>query len=342
MSPTRVLVVDDSPLVRQILVDMLRKEPDIEVVGYARDGEEALARIAECDPHVVTMDSDMPGLDGLGCVRRLMESRPVPVVMVSILNAGGVESTLDALALGAVDVVCKPESGSISTLRGIREELVAKVRQARYAQVRPLVPVGRFDVGPSERVLLLTGSMGGTRSLMSLFESFGPGFGASVLAVQHVPGGLVGPLAQRLDGVGAMPVKEARPGDRVVPGVALFAPSGCHMTVRKNGLLQFDYQPVFNGVRPAADRLFESAAAAFGERCVAAVLSGGGYDGADGAMAIRRAGGTVLVESEETAASFDLPSAVIANGAADAALPIHAMGQAVAEALGSSQFRRAA
>jgi two-component system chemotaxis response regulator CheB len=337
-------VVDDSPLIRQIFVDMLRKEPDIEVVGYARDGDEALLRIAELDPHVVTLDYDMPGLNGLGCLRELMATRPVPVVMVSILNAMGVEVTLDALTLGAVDVVCKPDSGSISTLRGIRDELVAKVRQARYAQVRRELPAPDRSAaaGPTDRVVLLTGSMGAPRSLVSFFEALPQGFAAPVLAVQHVPPGLVGPLAGRLNGLGANPVREAKPGDRIRPGETLFAPSGCHMTVRENGLLQFDYQPVFNGVRPAADRLFESAAAAFGERCVAVVLSGAGFDGADGAMAIRRAGGTVLVESESTATCYDLPSAVVANGAADRAVPTDAMARAVAEAVTQDRARRAA
>jgi two-component system chemotaxis response regulator CheB len=264
--------------------------------------------------------------------------------MVSILNASGVESTLDALALGAVDVVSKPASGSISTLRGIREELVAKVRQARYAQVRSPMPPPERSVAatPSDRVVLLTGSMGGTRSLMSLFAGLPQDFASPVLGVQHLSAGLIGPLADRLNALGGLRVKEARPGDRIEPGVALLAPSGCHMTVRGNGLLQFDYQPVFNGVRPAADRLFSSAAAAFGERCLAVVLSGGGYDGADGAMAVRRAGGTVLVESEETATSFDLPSAVIANGAADRAVPIHTMARDLAEMITHDEARHAA
>jgi two-component system chemotaxis response regulator CheB len=344
MSPIRVLVVDDSPLVRQIFVDMLRKEPDVEVVGYARDGDEALLRIAELDPDVVTLDYDMPGLDGLGCLRELMATRPVPVVMVSILNPLGIEATLDALSLGAVDVVCKPDSGSITTLRGIRDEFLGKVRQARYAQVRRELPAPDRSTAAekTDRVVLVTGSMGGIRSLNHLFEGLPQGFEAPVLAVQHLPSGLVGPLAGRLDALGAMPVREARPGDRVRPGEALFAPYGCHMTVRENGLLQFDYQPVLNGARPAADRLFESGANAFDERCVAVVLSGAGFDGADGAMAIRRAGGTVLVESEATATSFDLPSAVIANGAADRAVPIDAMGRAIAEAVGRDKARRAA
>ena len=333
MTPVRVLVVDDSPLIRQILVDMLRKEPDIEVVGYARDGEEALLRIAETNPDVVTLDVEMPRLDGLGCLRELMKTRPVPAVMVSTLTSAGTATTLEALAIGAVDFVCKPNNGSLTTLRDVREELVEKVRSARGARVhrafRPIPKAAPTSV-KTEKVVLVASSTGGPRALSAMLEGLPQGFGAPMLIVQHMPTGFTAPLAKRLNEVGPMAVREARPGDRLEPGVALIAPGGRHMTVRAGGALAFDDGPSIHGVRPAADRLFASAAEAFGRRCLVAVLSGMGRDGADGALAIHEKGGTVLAESEETCTIYGMPKAAVATGAVERSVPIDQMGDAIA------------
>lgn len=335
MNPIRVLVVDDSPLIRQILVDMLRKEPDIEVVGYARDGEEALLRIAETNPDVVTLDVEMPRLDGLGCLRELMKTRPVPAVMVSTLTSAGTATTLEALAIGAVDFVCKPNNGSLSTLRGVRDELVEKVRGAKGARVtRSFRPIPKAAPTPTktDRVALVASSTGGPRALAAMLEGIPQGFAAPMLIVQHMPAGFTGPLAKRLNEVGPMTVREAKPGDRMEPGVALIAPGGRHMTVRPDGVLAFDDGPSIHGVRPAADRLFFSAAEAFGRRCVVAVLSGMGRDGADGALAIREKGGAVFAESEETCTIYGMPKAAVAAGAVERSVPIDRMGDAIAAA----------
>lgn len=335
MNPTRVLVVDDSPLIRQIIVDMLRKEPDIEVVGYARDGEEALLRIAELNPDVVTLDVEMPRLDGLGCLRELMRTRPKPAVMVSTLTSAGTATTLEALSIGAVDFVCKPDNGSISTLRGVREELVAKVRNAKHARVqrsfRPSVRPTAMAV-KTNRVVLLASSTGGPRALAATFEGLPQGFSAPMLVVQHMPASFVPQLARRLNDIGTIAVREAKPGDRMEPGVALLAPGGLHMTVGADGALKFDDGPSLHGVRPAADRLFTTAAEAFGKRCVAAVLSGMGRDGAEGALAVRKAGGFVLAESEETCTIYGMPKAAVMIGAVERSVAIDAMGEALADA----------
>ena len=335
MTPARVLVVDDSPLIRQILVDMLRREDDLDVVGYARDGEEALLRVAELNPDVVTLDVEMPRLDGLGCLRELMGTRPVPAVMVSTLTGKGTTTTVEALAIGAVDAVLKPDQGSIATLRGVRDELVSKVRAARFARVhRTFRPISRpVKALPTDRVVLLASSTGGPRSLVSTFEGLPEGFGGAVLAVQHIPAAFVATLAKRLNDLGKMPVREAKPGDRITPGVALLAPGGRHMTVSPGGELRFDDGPTVHGVRPAADRLFESAAAAFGKRCVGVVLSGMGRDGAEGALAVRRAGGTVFAESEETCTIYGMPKAAVGLGAVERSVAADAMGEAIAGAM---------
>ena len=328
MSPVRVLVVDDSPLIRQIFIDMLRREDDIEVVGYARDGEEALLRIAETSPDVVTLDMEMPRLDGLGCLRELMRVRPVPAVMVSTLSPAGAATLLDALALGAVDSVCKPEGGSLSTLRGVREELVAKVRGARGARVQPPLPPGlRPDAvsGDSDRVVLVAASTGGPRSLAALLAGIPQGFAAPMLIAQRLHTGFVDPLAGRLTEIGPLEVRVAKPGDRMAPDLALLAPGGEHMTVTGDGVLRFDSGP-------SADRLFASAAEAFGGRCIAVVLSGAGLDGAEGALAVRTAGGEVLVESEETCTVFETPQATLFRVPSARAVPIEALGAALSEA----------
>ena len=336
MSATRVLVADDSPLVRQIVIDMIRKEGDLEVVGYARDGEEALLRIAELNPDVVTLDMEMPRLDGLGCLAELMRTRPVPAVMVSTLCDSGAESALDALAAGAVDFVCKPDGGSLSTLRGVRQELVAKVRGAHGARVqRAFRPASRpaATPGATDRVVLVAGASGGPRGLAALLEGLPPGFAAPMLFVTSLPAGFVAPLARRLDAIGSVGVRVAKPGDRLEPGVALLAPGGEHLTVDADGALRFDDGPAVHGARPSADRLFASAAETLGPRGLAVVLSGMGCDGAEGALAVRRAGGEALVESEETCAVFGMPRAALEIGATERAVPIDAMGGEIAEAV---------
>ena len=332
---TRVVVVDDSPLIRQILADMIRREPDLDVVGYARDGEEALLRIAETNPDVVTLDMQMPRLDGLGCLRELMRTRPVPAVMVSTLASGGAEKTVEALAAGAVDSVLKPDHGSLSTLRGVRAELVAKVRRAQGAKVQRAfraVPRPAKMAGDSDKVVLVASATGGPRALAAMFEGLPEGFDAPMLVIPHLAAGLVAPLAERLDGLAAMTVREARAGDRLEPGVALIAPGGAPMTLSAEGVLRFDDDPAVHGARPSVDRLFVSAARAFGSRCVAAVLTGAGCDGAEGARAVREAGGLVFAESEETCAIYGMPKAAVEIGAVERSVPIDAMGAALASA----------
>ena len=325
---TRVVVVDDSPLIRQILADMIRREPDLDVVGYARDGEEALLRIAETNPDVVTLDMEMPRLDGLGCLRELMKTRPVPAVMISSLESDGIGKTVEALAAGAVDSVGKPDNGSISTLRGIREELVAKVRGARHARVQRAfrcVPRGPSAAAPSDRVIVIACATGGPRALATMLEGISEGFPAPMVAVLPMPLGFVSPLAARLDAIGPIRVREAKAGDCLEPGVLLIASGDGTPTVSASGELRFDGD---RGGLPA-DRLFASTAAAFGARCLGVVLTGAGQDGAEGARAIREAGGTVFAESEETCVIAEMPRAATETGAVSRILPLDEIGAAI-------------
>jgi len=318
---TRVLVVEDSPLVRQMFVDMLRREEDFEVVGYARDGEEALARAIELTPDVITLDVDMPNLDGLGCLRELTASHPTPTVMISMNTPAGIETTLEALSLGATDFVCKPECGSLRTLRGIREELVAKVRHAGHTQTPgPRLPVYReASVAETGRVVLLTGSTGCIRSLEGVFEGLPKGFAAPVLISVALPPAFIAPLAQRLSDIGTMPVVEARPGDRPEPGTAYI---GAGLSLNPAGYLEL--------TDTSADDFLRSAAILYGDLCIAALLSGSGCDGADGAMAIRRAGGAVFAQTEDTCTDPALPESAFANGSVERSIPLESLGNAIA------------
>ncbi len=328
------MVVEDTPLIRQMFVDMLRREEDLEVVGYARDGEEALARALELRPDVITLDIDMPNLDGLGCLRELAASHPIPTVMVSLNTPEGIETTLEALALGATDFVCKPECGSIRTLRGIREELVAKVRHAGHTQTPgPRRPVYReAAVAETSRVVLLTGSTGCIRSLEGVFEGLPEGFAAPVIISVALPTAFLAPLARRLSELNRMPVEVARPGDRPEPGTAYV---GAGLTLNPAGYLELS--------DAGADAFLSSAAALYGDRCITALLSGSGCDGADGAMAIRRAGGAVFAETEESCTDPALSESAFANGSVERSIPLESLGNALAAtAIESLYWERAA
>jgi two-component system, chemotaxis family, protein-glutamate methylesterase/glutaminase len=337
---TRVLIVDDSPLIRQILSDMVNAEPDLEVVGHGRDGSESVALTRDLKPDVVTMDVDMPNMGGLEALRQLMMETPVPVIMISSLTREGSRETFQALNAGACDFICKPQHGALSAIHQLQSELIMKIRSARHATVRGHHVRGvraAFAPNTSDRVVLIASSTGGPRALTTVFECLPRDFPAPILVVQHMPPGFVDGLARRLSRIGNVICSEAKTGDRMVPGRAIMAPAGLHMRVARDGTLSFDDTEIVNGVRPSADVLFRSAAEAFGSRCVAAVLTGMGRDGAEGALAVKRAGGTVFAEAEQTCTIYGMPKATAELGAADAQVPIDQMAVALTAALSGKQ-----
>jgi two-component system chemotaxis response regulator CheB len=345
MSRIRVLVVDDSPLLRRMIVDMLAAEPDIEVIGQGRTGADAIRLTAELRPDVVTLDVEMPRMNGLEALREIMKATPTPVLMVSSLTASGTSTTLEALHAGAVDCLAKPRDGALLAIREAREDLLAKVRAARHARVSPggALAVRSTLVAPhSDRIVLIAASTGGPRALNTLFESLPHGFPAPILVVQHMPAGFVGSLARRLNAIGTVPCAEAAPGDRVTPGKALLAPWGKHMRVAADGHLTFGEEPALHGVRPSADPLFESAAEIYGSACVAAILTGMGRDGAEGARAVKKAGGTVFAEAESTCVIYGMPRAAGVAGAVDRDVPIERMGEALVAAVAAPRKVRRA
>jgi two-component system chemotaxis response regulator CheB len=328
----RVLVVDDSAFVRKAVGRMLGTTDDIEVVGFAVDGEEGLAKARELHPDVVTLDVKMPRLGGLETLERLMAEQPVPVLLMSTLTQEGAEVTLRGLELGAMDFVDKSSVQPMSML-SLADELVAKIRAlgGARARARPKPPRGRAEGAegrPGAECVVIAASTGGPAALQVLVSGLPAGFPAAVLVVQHIPRGFTKSLADRLDARSAIPVREARDGEPVVPGAVLIAPAGIHTKVaRRRGAVEIalDEEPRDALHRPSADVLMASAALTFGSRALGVVLTGMGSDGTAGLRAIREKGGFTLAEAEETCVIYGMPKAAIEAGVVHRAVPIESV-----------------
>jgi two-component system, chemotaxis family, protein-glutamate methylesterase/glutaminase len=343
----RVLIVDDSVFMRKILAELLTSDPEITVAGFARDGQEAVARVEELAPDVITLDVEMPRLDGYGALREIMVRKPTPVVMVSSHTREGAQATVRALALGAVDFVAKP-SGSISLDMAVaREELVAKVKGAAAAiprmrrVVADLPPTRREPKEiaaaagrpgsnePAPRIVVIGCSTGGPGALHQIIPRLPADLPAGVVVVQHMPPGFTRSLAQRLDEISAIRVKEAEEGETVVVGQVLVAPGGQHLTVTQSGRTRLSLDPPLHGVRPAVDKTLESVLLRWGFRSVGVILTGMGYDGAKGMAALKKAGGRTIVEDVSTCVVYGMPRVVSEMGLADQILPVHEISEAI-------------
>jgi two-component system chemotaxis response regulator CheB len=327
-SRIRVLVVDDSAFVRKAIERMLGTVDDIEVVGFAADGEEGLAKARELQPDVVTLDIKMPRLGGLETLERLMAERPVPVLLMSTLTQEGAEVTLRGLELGAMDFVDKSSVQPMSML-SLAEELVAKVRALGGARARarplPARPHARGAPTPPAQCVVIAASTGGPSALQVLVAGLPAGFSAAVLVVQHIPRGFTKSLADRLDARSAIPVREAVDGEAVEPGRVLIAPAGIHTKLaRRSGGVEvvLDEEPREVLHRPSADVLMASAAEVYGALVVGVILTGMGADGTEGLRAIREKGGLTLAESEETCVIYGMPKAAIEAGVVHRVAPL--------------------
>jgi two-component system chemotaxis response regulator CheB len=338
-TPVRVLIVDDSALVRQVLSRLLAADPGVEVVGTAPDPVAAERKIATLAPDVLTLDVEMPRMDGLAFLERLMRVRPMPVVMVSSLTQAGCETTLRALELGAVDVVAKPRVDVRERLQELARELVDKVKAAAGARVRPRRPAPGEPrpaappgpaYRPSEAVVVIGASTGGTEALREVLVALPPNAPGTVI-VQHMPEGFTAAFARRLDSLAAVRVAEAADGDRVLPGHVLLAPGNRHVRLVRDGaavrVAVVDGPPV-NQHRPSVDVLFESAAA-LGPSVVGVLLTGMGRDGAQGLLALRRAGARTIAQDEATSVVWGMPREAIALGAAERVLPLDRVAGAI-------------
>jgi two-component system chemotaxis response regulator CheB len=337
MSKQRVLIVDDSPFIRRVLTDWLKATDEFEVAGCAANGEEALQKALELKPDVITLDVEMPVRNGLWALEQIMKAQPTPVIMVSSITTQGAAATMQALELGAVEIFAKPQGSSSFRFLESKDELLEKIRGMKSAKLFGVrKPPSRISAvrNASDRVVLIASSTGGPKALYSFFATLPVGFPAPILIVQHMPPGFTACLAKRLEGIGTVPCREAASGDSVSAGEALFAPSGVHMKVGTKGQIEFDEEtPRLHGVKPAADLLFTSAAKHYGSRCIGVVMTGMGRDGADGAVAIRKAGGHVFGEAENTCTIYGMPRAAMIAGGIDAEFPIHELAHAVVASL---------
>ncbi len=314
----RVLVVDDSAFARKVVRESLLTSPMIEVVGTARDGIDALEKIAALEPDVITLDLVMPNLDGLGVLAALTPEQRGRVIVVSMAD-GESDIGIRALGCGVFDLVHKPTALAVAALKDIAEELVAKVQLAAV-QPRTRVPAvpfvahtpPAFDVH-SKRVVLIGTSTGGPQALSRLLKSFSADFPAPIAIVLHIPPGYTGPLAERLNGECAIQVVEGRDGLVLKRGVAVIAQAGMHMRLMASGsetVVRVDLEPHGAIHRPAVDVLFASAALSLGKRALAVVMTGMGDDGLAGARAITAAGGQVLTEAESSCVVYGMPRVV--------------------------------
>ena len=328
----KVLVVDDSALMRKLLTEFLTRDPQIEVVGAAPDPFVARDKIKALSPDVLTLDVEMPRMDGLTFLENLMRLRPMPVVMVSSLTERGAESTLQALELGAVDFVTKPKIDLEAGLREYADELVAKIKAAAKARVRGSVgapvaaraPLRRSLLRTTEKIIAIGASTGGTEAIKQVLECMPPDAPAIVIA-QHIPAAFSGPFAQRMNRSSAMSVCEARDGEQIVPGHVYIAPGDWHLRLARDGaryVCRLDQGAPENRHRPSVDVLFKSVAQQAGENAVGAILTGMGDDGARGLLAMREAGARCIVQDEASSVVWGMPGAAFKLGAAEQVLDI--------------------
>lgn len=338
-SAIKVLVVDDSALMRHVLTEILSSDPAIDVVGVASDPYIARDKIKRLNPDVITLDVEMPRMDGLKFLRNIMRLRPMPVVMVSSLTKEGAAVTLEALELGAVDVVCKPEIDIAQGLRGYAQEIIDKVKAARLAKVSRLVESSeaqRSVIKPvvsqacnlhfqtTDQIIAIGASTGGTEAIRQVLEQM-PADTPGIVIVQHIPGMFSGPFAQRMDSICQMTVKQAVHGERVLHGHAYIAPGDQHLLVRRDGARYYcvlsDADPV-NRHKPSVDVLFHSVAQQVGKNAVAVMLTGMGKDGAAGMLALHELGCRTLAQDEHSSVVWGMPGAAVKVGAVDEVLPL--------------------
>jgi two-component system chemotaxis response regulator CheB len=328
----RVLVIDDSAFSRQAITRMLESSPLVEVVGVARDGEEALRKTFELAPDLITLDLEMPRMDGFTFLRLVMSKRPTPVIVIS--GRIGEDQVFRALELGAVDFLAKPTPRAAPDLVNIERELIRKVhslRELRIDKVRERIDTVPAQVarapkrGAAPRLVVIGSSTGGPAALMQIFGAFSEPPACGFVVAQHMPEGFTRGFAERIDRLTPFGAREACGGEEPAPGSVLIAPGGSHLELCSEGLrvqTRIAARDSSDKYAPSVDRLFSSAAKSYGRDLVAVVLTGMGDDGCLGVCDVKQAGGSVLAESEETAVIFGMPQQAIRSGAVDRVLPL--------------------
>ena len=359
MNPIKVMVVDDSAVVRQVVAGLLGAAPGMQVVAAVADPLLAIERLKQQWPDVIVLDVEMPRMDGITFLRKIMAERPTPVVICSTLTEKGAKTTLEALAAGAVAIVTKPRLGLKQFLNESADDLVATVRAAARANVRRLAGGSRAETTPAsvpakntadvilspagtramtqttERVVAIGTSTGGTQALEEVLTAL-PRVCPGIVIVQHMPEKFTAAFAARLDSLCSIEVREARHNDRVVPGRALIAPGGRHMLLKRSGAQYFVEVvdgPLVNRHRPSVDVMFRSAAKSAGVNALGVIMTGMGDDGAAGLLEMRNAGAHTLAQDEESCVVFGMPKEAIKRGGVQRTVPLGAVASEILKQL---------
>lgn len=332
-NPVRVLVIDDSALIRKLLTELLSADPEIEVLGTAQDPYVAREKIKKLNPDVITLDIEMPRMDGLEFLRRIMALRPMPVVMVSSLTQQGADATLQALEMGAIDYVAKPTQDLQFGLAEKSRELADKVKMAGRARVRAqqdqigrpqkvLTPAAGYS--STEMIVAIGASTGGVEALTEVLTAL-PAASPAVILTQHMPAAFTRTFARRLNGICAVNVVEATDGTRILPGHVYLAPGDQHLRITRNGanyVCSVGGQDRVTGHCPSVDVLFHSVAEVAGQNAIGIILTGMGKDGANGLLAMRNAGAATIGQDEATSVVYGMPKVALEAGAVKIQLPI--------------------
>ena len=342
MKKLRAVIVDDSLFMRVAVRRALEADGRFEVAGEARDGAEGVEAVIRLAPDVVTMDFNMPRLDGAGAVREIMARQPTPIVMLSAHTALGARETLDALAAGAVDFMTKPSGEVSADFSTLGPALCDRLAAAAAARPKPLSASSSLTslpaVRPSPaaaappgtvRLLVVAVSTGGPAALSRLVPKLARDRGPGILVVQHMPAQFTAALAERLAASAAVEVREARDGDRARPGLVLVAPGDRHLALADTGAVRLEDGPEINGCRPAADVTLRAAARVFGRRAAGLIMTGMGRDGAEGLAAIRAAGGPTLAQDRASSVIWGMPRAAIEAGVVDEVLPLEELAERI-------------
>jgi two-component system, chemotaxis family, protein-glutamate methylesterase/glutaminase len=354
MSKIKVVVVDDSALVRSLLTEIINKQTDMVCIGAANDPLAAREMIRELNPDVITLDVEMPKMDGLEFLSRLMRLRPMPVVMVSTLTEQGADITMRALEMGAVDFVAKPRIGVSTGLRELGDEIVEKIRIASKARVSrhvstPAAPAASGDtsapvarvmnrLASTEKIICVGASTGGTEAIKEILVQL-PSDSPAIVITQHMPAGFTTSFAARLDSLCKIRVSEARDGERILPGHAYIAPGGKQFQIERSGanyVAVVDDSPPVNRHKPSVEVLFKSCARVLGPNAIGVMLTGMGGDGATAMREMRDAGSYNIVQDEASCIVFGMPKMAIQAGAAHEVLPLTRIAQALMDRINST------
>lgn len=346
----KVLVVDDSALVRKIITDILDSDPQIEVVGTANNGKTAIFKNKVLNPDVITMDIEMPIMNGLDALRHIIQTNPKPIIMMSVLTQDGAEPTFRALEYGAVDFIPKPSSILSITVEEIGSLLIGKVKSVYKSKIKiqkkeegdagkveqPRPTAMATETAPSEKVVGIGTSTGGPSALLNVFRGLPENFPAPVLVVQHMPEGFTRAFAERLNSNSALNVKEAENGDRVLPGHGYIAPGHSHMLIERTAssqIIRIVKTEKISGHRPSIDVLFNSIAEHCGGKSIGVIMTGMGRDGASGILHIKKSGGSTVAQNEDTSVVYGMNRVAVEMGAIDTIVPLNDISKKIIEYL---------